>query len=95
MILNSKKRNNDYVVSVCDDGLLGKTLEDSDYEIKVSKNFYGEKKASADEVTVELSKATIINAIGEESISILSKVKGDLKIIKVSGVPHAQWIKII
>ncbi len=94
MILNAKVSGKDYLVCVCDENLLGKTLVEGDVEIKISRQFYGDKKASEEEVIQELKKATIINAFGEESVNALKKVKDISSTIYIQGVPHAQWVKL-
>ena len=94
MILNKKERGNDYLVCVCDEYLLGKTLRDNNIELKIKKEFYGEYVAGKEEVISELEKATIINVIGEESVNTLKIVKEIGNIIYIQGVPHAQWIRM-
>ena len=95
MIMNKKMAGNGYLVCVCDEDLLGKILKENGFEIKVSKGFYGNSKASEEEVINELSKATIINVLGKESINTLRKVKKIINVIEIQGVPHAQWVKIL
>ena len=95
MIMNKRMAGNNYLVCVCDEGLLGKILKENGLKIKVSKGFYGNSKASEEEVINELSKATIINVLGKESINTLRKVKKIINVTEIQGVPHAQWVKIL
>ena len=92
MILKSRVSSGEYLVTLCDNDLLGMTLTDGDVMVVVSKSFYGEREAGVDEVITELNKATLINAIGSESVSALKRVKGEVNIINIGLVPHAQWI---
>ncbi len=95
MIMNKRMAGNNYLVCVCDEDLLGKILKENGLKIKVSKGFYGNLKASEEEVINELSKATIINVLGKESINTLRKVKKIINVTEIQGVPHAQWVKIL
>lgn len=92
MYLKIHKVSGSAVVAVADEDLLGKTLEDENYSVKVSEHFYkGEKKEAATIISI-LKTATNINLIGEEAVAIGVKagVIERERIIMIAGVPHAQ-----
>lgn len=86
----------DILVAICDEELLNKKLVDKKVEIKISKEFYGERLID-DEIAIKLmERATIGNLIGEKIISLAEKNGFITKenIILIDGVPHAQFVKL-
>ncbi len=94
IILNIIERENDYLVTLCDKELLGKTLKEDDIEVFINPKFYNGKEASEKLALDALSKATMGNFFGKESIEIAKKAGLVSEIILIQGVPHAQFIKI-
>lgn len=82
-------KGKDYQVNICDQELIGQELNGT----TISEFFYG-KKTPVKKALKELKKATLINALGEEAVRLLKKVKGELTIINVKGIPHAQFFLI-
>ncbi|MBU3940965.1 MAG: DUF424 family protein [Nanoarchaeota archaeon] len=80
------------VVAICDEDLIGKTLEDKKAYIKVTKRFYKGEKKKEKEVAVILQEATNINIIGKKSIAFAIKqgVLDKEAVRKIKGMPHAQ-----
>ncbi|MFH1840404.1 MAG: DUF424 family protein [Nanoarchaeota archaeon] len=80
------------VVAICDEDLIGKTLEDKKACIKVTKRFYKGEKKKEKEVAVILQEATNINIIGKKSIAFAIKqgVLDKEAVRKIKGMPHAQ-----
>ena len=80
------------IIAVADEDLLGKTLEDERYCVKVSEHFYKGEKKEAEAILSLLKGATNVNLIGEEAVAI--GIKAGLieqeHIIRIAGVPHAQ-----
>ena len=92
MYLKIHKAQHDVVVAVCDEDLIGKTLEEGKYHIVVSEHFYKGEKKSAQEVEPILLQASNINLMGKESVAVGLKLKIITKahIVVIAGVPHAQ-----
>jgi hypothetical protein len=81
------------LVSVCDQEILGKKLEEN-FEVK--EDFYGGKNCGKEELREILGEATIINAVGNGIVDFLIKenfVEKE-KTIKIGGVLHAQVAKL-
>lgn len=80
------------VIAVCDENILGKTLEEGKYCIKVSEHFYKGERGNAATIAPLLRNATNINLIGKESVALGLGVGITTKenIITIAGVPHAQ-----
>jgi len=85
----------DTVLAVCDEELIGKKFEEGDLSLHVSETFYRGEKMGSDVIEL-FDHATIINLVGEKIVR-LSIEKGWVSedgVIKISGIPHAQVIKI-
>ncbi len=75
--------NKHYEVNLCDSKLIGSVINGT----TVSSLFYGEK-CSRENAINEIKKATMINALGEESVKLVKEVKGELKTMMLNGIPH-------
>ncbi len=78
-----------YQVNLCDKGLIGSKING----VSVSNHFYGFERP-VKEVIKELGKATVINALGVESVKLVESVKGELSKVFVNGIPHVQFYVI-
>ncbi len=86
--------NNRFVIAVCDENLLAKTLDDGKLSITVSEHFYkGEKKNEGDVVAI-LKDATNVNLVGKEAVAAGIKAGVIFKenVMTIKGVPHAQAV---
>jgi len=89
----------DVVLAMCDDDLLDKKLGDKKLglEVKVSKQFYGEKLIESEADAVKfLGACSIGNIIGKRIVALAEKNGFITKenIISIGGVPHAQFVKL-
>ena len=80
------------VVAICDEDLVGKTLEDTKHYMKITEHFYKGEKKEEKAVLDVLKDAENINFMGREAVELGLKAKKiapeQVKII--AGVPHAQ-----
>ncbi len=88
------KSNSDILIAISDSNLIGSVLKDGDIEFEITESFYGHDKVSFDSILHDLEKATIINAIGKNTIELLIKNKfiSEESLLVIAGVPHAQAI---
>ncbi len=86
--------NNRFVIAVCDEGLINKTLDDGKVSIAVSENFYKGEKKTEEEVIAILKDASNVNLIGKEAVAVGIKVGIVSKenVVTIKGVPHAQAV---
>jgi hypothetical protein len=84
------------LIAVCDKEILGKTLKDNDVEIKIG-DFYKGEEVTEEDLLSNVKKATIVNAIGERTISLFLKnnIINRENLIYISGIPHAQIYKMV
>ncbi|MBI1972916.1 DUF424 family protein [Candidatus Woesearchaeota archaeon] len=80
------------VIAVCDENILGKTLEDKKKHIKVSEHFYKGEIKDAAAIAPILETATNINLIGKEAVALGLKlgIIAEENVMVIAGVPHAQ-----
>lgn len=85
----------DTILAVSDIGIIGKTFEEKDLHLAVSKEFYGSKTGDEKEIIKLLKTATIVNVVGRGIISLLVRenIINKESTIEIGGVPHAQIIK--
>ena len=84
------------LLAICDAELLGKVLRDGKIVFEVREEFYKGSKVSVEEAIDLMRQSTVVNMVGK---CIVSKAleKGLIHpeaILKISGVPHAQIVKV-
>jgi hypothetical protein len=84
------------VLATCDVELLGKVLRDGKIVFEVREEFYKGLKMTVEEVIDLINQSTIVNMVGH---CVVGKAieKGLIHpdaVLKISGVPHAQIIKM-
>ncbi len=85
------------IVAICDEDLLGKKFTERGLVLHINKNFYGEELVPIDYAMDIASTATVLNLVGKNTINEAIK-RGYIHpeaIIEISGIPHAQAIKMI
>jgi hypothetical protein len=84
------------LVAVCDSDLLGKRFAEGRLHVEVSKDFFGDEKASPEELETALEKATIANFVGccavEQAIRLGYVEKEN--VLCIEGVLCAQMVRM-
>jgi hypothetical protein len=90
------REGGDVLLAISDATIIGKTFEEGELNITVSRDFYSEKLCDEDEAVKLIRKATIVNAVGKEIISLMlsKKLLESGMILKIAGVPHAQVVTV-
>jgi hypothetical protein len=73
MIVKKHSQNNKLVLAICDEDLLGKTIEENDLVLDLKSNFYRGEKTTEQELEKLLKTSYIVNAVGKNSIEFLEK----------------------
>lgn len=83
--------NNRQLLAICDGNLIGKTFEEDDKVLNVSKNFYQGEPMFENDILKLIKDNTLLNIVGEESINFTLKHKLINKkgIIKIKNIPYA------
>ncbi len=89
-------RGRDRVVAVCDEEILGKTLEGGRVPFKVSEGFYKGTLGDVDEAIAAMKQATICNLVGKNIVeaAIECKMVHERAVIYFGDIPHAQIVKL-
>jgi len=90
------RAQSEVVVAACDRSVHGKTFEEGNLVLRVTKEFYGSELVGEDEISSLLARATIANLVGEDIIAHAIKI-GIIEpqnVLKVEGVPHAQMVRM-
>ena len=89
-------RGRDIVVAVCDEEILGQTLDGGRVPFKVSEGFYKGVLGDIEEAIAAMKQGTICNLIGKNIVkaAIDRKIVHERAIIYFGDIPHAQIVKI-
>lgn len=91
--MNIKIHKTEYslLIALCDKELVGKTIEDKEFHIKLTERFYlGENLPEKRAIEI-LKDADSVNIVGKDSIKVALKAKIIKKenIKKIKGIPIA------
>ena len=94
--VKSVRRGRDTVVAVCDEDILGKTLEGGRVPFTVSEGFYKGVLGEVEEALDAMKQATICNLVGKNIVeaAIERKMVHERAVIYFGDVPHAQVVKL-
>jgi hypothetical protein len=94
--VKSVRHGKDTVVAVCDEEILGKTLEGGRVPFTVSEGFYKGILGGVDEALEAMRQATICNLVGKRIVNaaIESRMVHKRAVIYFGEVPHAQIVKL-
>lgn len=77
------------MLNICDEDLLERTLKKDKLEIKISKNYYGQRLVDETEAQHLMKNSSIINIAGKESVemSINLKIGSRTAVKTIEDVP--------
>ena len=89
------KQGSEVIVAMCDVDVVGKTFREGQLKLQVNSEFYDGSRLSLEEGFAQIDRATIINLTGSRVVERALKegVVHREAIIRISGVPHAMWVK--
>ena len=96
VVMRVHRVRSEFVVAACDADLLGRDLPVGDHgrTVKVSSQFYGERRVTREELLWALQRATIANLLGERVLQLATE--GGFVTPEgtgtLGGVPHAEII---
>ncbi len=94
MYLKTYRSGKEILIAVCDCDILGKRFEEGPLHVDVCADFFGNEKATLEEVERSLSKATIANFVGKQAVDFAIKLGYVDKenVLVIDGVPCAQMV---
>ena len=93
---NLRKWGQCVLLATCDAELLGKILREGKIVFEVREEFYKGPKITVEEVIELMKQSTIVNMVGHNVVEKAIE-KGFVHpdaVLKISGVPHAQIVKM-
>ena len=83
--------NNRKLLAICDGNLIGKTFEEGDKILNVSKTFYHGTPMFERDILKLIEDNILLNIVGEESVNFAleNKLIDKKGIIKIKNIPHA------
>ena len=77
------------MLNICDADLVGRTITKDDFSLNISRSYFAERLVEKDEAEELLKKYTVINMVGNETISLSINLGiGSIKGVKeIEGVP--------
>jgi hypothetical protein len=94
MYLKTHLSGKEVLIAVCDCELMGKKFAEGRLQVEIRPDFFGDEKATAQEVEEALAKATMANLVGELAVGHairLGYVTQD-NVLNIKGVPCAQMV---
>ncbi len=81
--LRVRRTEKDYLVTACDENLLGETLIDGEVELYVNERFFGGDLVTINHCLEEMKKATNCNLIGSEIVNaaVENRIVSDLAVM--------------
>ena len=95
-VYKSYQKGNDKLLAIADASIVGKEFSEKELQINVSDDFYHGKECNEKEVIELIKEATIVNAVGNEIISLMisKKIAAKENILYIGKVAHAQIFTI-
>src|SRR3989338_8136958 len=95
-VYKSYNKGNEKLLAIADASIVGKEFSEKELQITVSDNFYHEKECNEKEAIQMIKEATIINAVGNDIVSLMvnKKIVEKQNILYIGEVAHAQIFTI-
>jgi hypothetical protein len=94
MYLKTHRSGTEMLIAVCDCALMGKKFVEGHLRLEIQPDFYGDQKATMEDVESALAQATMANFVGEQAVSHAVRLgyvdKENVLVIK--GIPCAQMV---
>ncbi len=94
--VNLRKWGRFTVLATCDAELLGQVLHDGKIVFEVKEGFYKGSRVSVEEAIELVRQCTIVNMVGENIVkrAVQEGLVHPDAILEISGVPHAQIVRM-
>jgi len=80
---------NNMMLNICDEELLGRVIKKDDFQMNISKSYFGQRIIERSEAEDLMKKCSILNMAGKETIemSINLKIGTRQGVKEIDGVP--------
>jgi uncharacterized protein len=91
------RQGKEVLFAACDEECLGETYEEGKLKLQVDPGFYDGDRIERATFIAMLQRATVANFVGERAVALAVEMgfieQGN--VIRIDGVPHAQWAVMI
>lgn len=96
MILSERHTDRGLLVTVCDADVLGETFEADSVSLEVTEDFYGGDSVDAETAIDALSRASIANLVGTETVELAIEegFVDEGNVLEVGRTLHAQYLRL-
>lgn len=94
LYLRFHRSGREVLVAVCDCDLMGKKFVEGHLHVEILPDFFGEEKATAQDVEQALAGATMANLVGKLAVSHAIRLGyvASENVLIIKGVPCAQMV---
>ena len=94
--MNVRRWGRHTVLATCDVELLGKVLRDGRIVFEVREEFYKGLRVSVEEAVDLMRQSTVVNMVGQRIVgrAIEEGLVHPEAVLRISGVPHAQIVRM-
>lgn len=96
MLLTERETNDGRLVTVCDAADLGESYDNGAASLDVDPEFYDGEEADPEAVVAALSRATVANLVGHESVTLAIEhgFIEEANVLEFDGTRHAQYLRM-
>ena len=86
-------QGNERLVAACDEEVLDKKLQEGQLRLHVAPDFYDGFRGDEEALEALLRRATVANFVGKRTVDLAIRLGfvSEENVLKIEGVPHAQW----
>lgn len=90
--LRVRDTGREYLVTACDEKLLGATISEGELELYVSEHFFGGELVPIEKCLQEMMKATSFNLIGEDIVNaaIKARLVNEFSVLWINSPNHGR-----
>jgi uncharacterized protein len=87
------QQGKEVLFAVCDEECLGEKYSEGRLRLNVNPDFYDGRRIHRVEFEAAMQRATVANFVGEKAVGLALELGfiDQANVIRIQGVPHAQW----
>ncbi len=88
-IVKKHTHNNQLLLSIIDEDLIGKKIVEGKKELNLTSTFYAGEEMSKEEILNLIKKAVQLNVVGKKIVSFLEKEGHIEHVLEINDIPYA------
>jgi len=96
MYLKIHKTEENIVIAVCDENLIGKSFKEKNCKLEITERFFKGKRHGEKDVVEILKTVNNANIVGEKAIKAALKagIIEEEGVMRIKGIPHAIYCRV-